>query len=73
MTVPDDGVAFDDVIVKVETQPREPNMGALLVVIDGDEVWVPKSVIHDDSEVYQGGDTGTLMVKSWWAAKNGLA
>jgi hypothetical protein len=49
---------------------------ALLVYIDdlGEEVWIPKSVIHDDSEVYSStGSTGELIVHSWWAEKNGYA
>lgn len=45
---------------------------AILVVIDGDEKWVPKSCLHDDSEVYDEGDEGELAVKSWWAEKEGL-
>lgn len=34
-------------------------------------VWVPRSVIHDDSEVYEDGHDGRLVVKSWFAAKQG--
>lgn len=50
---------------------------ALLVVIDdGDNTqqWVPRSVIHDDSEVFDDRDNtrGKLVVKRWWAARNGL-
>lgn len=47
---------------------------ALLVEIDGEEVWIPKSVIHDDSEVFDDSEnsTGTLIVKKWWAEKEGL-
>ena len=44
-------------------------------VTDGTEdfdMWVPKSVIHDDSEVYQKGDSGSLVVKGGWAQKNGF-
>lgn len=41
------------------------------------EMWVPKSVLHDDSEIYgseidSGGKDGKLVVFSWWAAKQGL-
>lgn len=38
------------------------------------EVWVPKSVIHDDSEVFDSTDnaTGELVVKEWWAEKEGI-
>jgi hypothetical protein len=46
---------------------------ALLVLLDGEEeVWVPKSVVHDDSEVYsEKADEGDLVVLAWWAEKNG--
>lgn len=33
--------------------------------------WVPKSVVHDDSEVWKDGDKGDLVVKQWWAEKEG--
>lgn len=47
---------------------------ALFINIEGEEKWVPKSCIHDDSEVFDGEDnsTGTLIVKRWWAEKEGL-
>ena len=47
---------------------------ALLVTIGTKEVWIPKSVIHDDSEVYRESDTtpGKLVLKGWWARKEGL-
>jgi hypothetical protein len=37
------------------------------------EVWVPHSVIHDDSEVYdaKGNNEGKLVVQRWWADKQG--
>ncbi len=37
-------------------------------------VWIPKSMIHDDSEVYDAKDnsSGKLVVKLWWAEKEGL-
>lgn len=34
--------------------------------------WIPKSVIDDDSEVYQKGDEGTLVLPEWFALKEGL-
>lgn len=52
--------------VKAETDK------ALLCVIDGEEHWVPKSQIHDDSPVYKKGQSGTLIVTAWWANKRGL-
>lgn len=40
--------------------------------LDG-EVWVPQSVVHDDSEVYRLSDPGpgNLVVKRWWAEERG--
>jgi hypothetical protein len=39
---------------------------ALLCEIDGRDFWIPKSQIHDDSEVYRGDTDGTLVVSRWW-------
>lgn len=45
---------------------------ALLVRLDDREVWIPQSQIHDDSEVYQEGDEGELVVARWFAEKEEL-
>ncbi len=42
---------------------------AVLVKLDGAQVWVPKSQISDDSEVGALGDEGTLVVAEWFAVK----
>lgn len=36
--------------------------------------WIPKSVVHDDSEVFDAHDNarGKLVVKQWWALNEGL-
>lgn len=42
---------------------------AILVEFDGSQTWVPKSCIHDDSEVFdclEHGE-GKLVVKGWFA------
>jgi len=44
---------------------------ALLVEVEGEERWVPKSCIHDDSEVWKEGDEGTLALMGWFAEKDG--
>jgi hypothetical protein len=44
---------------------------AILVEIDGEEVWVPQSQVDEDSEVYQKGDEGTLIVSEWFAKQRG--
>ncbi len=47
---------------------------ALLIKIGDKEIWVPKSVIHDDSEAFDMKNAeGTVVVKRWWAEKNGHA
>lgn len=44
-----------------------------ILVSDGTiELWVPKSVVDDDSEVYADGTDGELVVAEWWAEKNAL-
>ena len=46
--------------------------GALLVELEsGEEVWVPQSVIDEDSEVYEEGHEGDLVVSDWFARKQG--
>lgn len=63
----DEPVQFDNVVGMHATDR------ALKVLMDGKELWVPQSVITDDSEVYGIGHTGRLEVKGWWARKEGLA
>jgi len=36
------------------------------------DMWVPKSVIDDDSEVWRKGQRGRLVVAAWWGLKNDL-
>jgi len=45
---------------------------ALLCCIGGEDTWIPQSVITDDSEVYETGHAGKLIVKGWFARKEGL-
>jgi hypothetical protein len=47
-------------------------MDALKVVIDGWEHWIPKSQIHDDSEVWTKDQEGELVVTEWIAKQKGL-
>lgn len=46
---------------------------AILVESDNldEETWIPKSVIHDNSEVYKNNTTGNLIVSDWFAKKKG--
>lgn len=45
---------------------------AILVVILEDKFWIPKSVIHEDSEVFEKGGEGHLVVMEWWAENGHL-
>lgn len=44
---------------------------AILVEVDDFEhqAWIPKSCIHDDSEVFEAGGEGELIVQTWFAKK----
>lgn len=57
-----------------DSAPGKMNQGALLVLIEGEEVWIPKSQIHDNSEVYNADDhaTGVLVIPIWLAIEKGL-
>lgn len=60
------------------TAVRETPKAVLVDMPDytDDQVWVPKSQIHDDSEVWEDsvdGGTGTLIVSTWWAEQRDLA
>lgn len=37
-------------------------------------IWIPKSVVHDDSEVFDAGRNarGRLVLLAWWAEREGL-
>lgn len=57
-------------IEDVECTDETPD--AICIEKEGDEpFWVPRSVVHEDSEVLNVGDEGTLLVDHWFAAKNG--
>jgi len=50
---------------------------AMLVDVEGEEMWIPYSQIDDDSELYKGkdcpeGTEGTLVISDWLAEQRGL-
>jgi hypothetical protein len=59
--------SIDDAICVGET--------ALAICVEAQSIdgmaWVPKSQVHDDSEVYSEDDEGTLIVTAWFAEKQG--
>ena len=52
---------------------RESAKAILCVGPTGKPRWIPSSVVHEDSEVFALNQRGTLVVKRWWAEKEGLA
>jgi hypothetical protein len=52
---------------------RETSLAVFVRLETGDERWIPKKVISDDSEVQQLGDSGDVVVAQWWAKREGLA
>jgi hypothetical protein len=45
---------------------------ALLCLIDGEQIWIPQSQITDDSEVFEAGGTGDLVITKWLAEQKEL-
>ena len=62
----DGQVEFEDVFVLRET-PR-----AILCRIDGQNIWIPQSQVHADSEIWKVGDHGLLVVSEFIAKEKGL-
>ena len=68
------GYDIEETVVIHETSPGMTNEGALLVKapkFGDDEVWIPKACITEDSEVFEKGTEGTLIVTEGWARKEG--
>lgn len=65
----DEPVTIDEVV-----SHRNTTSGlALVCTIDGREVLVPHSQITDDSEVYEPGQSGKLVITAWLARREGLS
>jgi hypothetical protein len=64
----DKTVTIENVKCKKETDR------ALLCIIEGEEVWIPKSQLDDDSEVFNDGNNaeGKLVITEWIATQKGL-
>ena len=70
----DDG-GEDPVEVGEGKATHETELAILVKLEDGHNYWIPKSVIHEDSELYgmeDGENEGQLVVKQWWYDGNGL-
>lgn len=57
-------------IYKDAVSCNEDTDKALLCSKKGEkDFWVPKSMVHVNSEVYKVGTDGRLIMKGWWAEK----
>ena len=45
---------------------------AILCIINGRDYWFPHTQVNEDSEVYEKGGTGTLVVSKWIAEQKEL-
>lgn len=63
---------FEDKVTIRDVKVIKATDKALLVKIEGEEVWIPQSQIDDDSEVYRAGDEGCLVVSQWIADQKGI-
>ncbi len=64
---PEPELAYFTATCKVETEK------ALLCVLEtGDEIWIPKSLIADDSQVTRRGDVGELAAPLWFFEREGV-
>jgi hypothetical protein len=57
-----------DRAILVELRGPKDSFGGRTVT----EKWIPKSVIHDDSEVFEADTEGSVIVHRWWAEKEGI-
>lgn len=61
------GICSFNGVVSIHETPN-----AVLCLIEGEEHWIPKSHIHDDSEVWRKGQRGELFISEWLALQKGL-
>lgn len=60
-------VQLEMVVVTVETK-----RAIFCTLADGLDLWVPRSLLHEDSEVKSYGQEGLLIVAGWYAWEQGL-
>ena len=58
---------IEDVTCVAETEKAICVEGPLL----DEALWVPQSQVDEDSEVWERGQSGDLLVTEWWARKQG--
>jgi hypothetical protein len=45
---------------------------AIRVKVEGKRIWIPKSQVDENSEVYKKGTEGKLVITEWIATQKGL-
>lgn len=45
---------------------------ALLCTVGTEDIWIPRSQLHDDCELSEKDDEGDLIIPKWLAAKNDI-
>ena len=62
-----------DAVIRVDVdEVKGETPKAILVLVEGEEFWVPKSVIvADESDTMGVGDRGTLAVQGWFGREKG--
>lgn len=59
-------VLIEDTIIKAATDK------ALLCIVGSEEIWIPRSQLHDDCELDEADDEGDLIIPKWLADKNDI-
>ena len=62
----------DNVELDVDEVVRESDDALLCKFATGEQEWIPKSQIDDDSEVYKAGTDGVLVIPEWLALEKSL-
>lgn len=64
---------LEDKLYRVEAYGlKESKGGALLVDVEGQEVWIPPALIDEKSEVWKEGDEGELVIPIFLAEEKEL-
>ncbi len=71
-TIRDEDRGSDRTVTIENVECIRESANAILVRIDGDEMWIPQSQVHADSEVWRKGDEGKLVITKWIAEQKGL-
>lgn len=60
-------IELEDIEILDETEKA-----VKILMEDGEEVWIPWSVVEDNNEGFKEGYIGSISISEWWADKEGL-